>query len=135
MLSATTLDNCIINLTRLVQWKKHAAHADDMSNKLLPPPVAIAATIGLSPATIAVMASCCTPRNLAVWLIFCNRPHLSILVSSASLFTVQCLTLGFIPPASPRSYLVPNPSHGLVPCLRYSSRFSRYFLRLSYSVK
>ncbi|KAF2022980.1 hypothetical protein EK21DRAFT_18376, partial [Setomelanomma holmii] len=34
-----------------------SAHAGNMNNKLFPPPVGITAMMGLSPATIAAMAS------------------------------------------------------------------------------
>ncbi|CAE7208678.1 hypothetical protein PTTW11_09879 [Pyrenophora teres f. teres] len=72
-----------------------SAHAGNMNNKLLPAPVGITATTGLSPALIALIAASCTPRNLAsspimrfscaLASIFLSRCHRSTLASSASL--------------------------------------------------
>ncbi|KAE8852436.1 hypothetical protein PTNB73_10603 [Pyrenophora teres f. teres] len=72
-----------------------SAHAGNMNNKLLPAPVGITATTGLSPAVIALIAASCTPRNLAsspimrfscaLASIFLSRCHRSTLASSASL--------------------------------------------------
>jgi hypothetical protein len=66
-----------------------------MNNMLLPAPVGITATTGLSPAIIAWMACCCSPLNLAAssiirfnWAavsIFLNRACRYILASAASL--------------------------------------------------
>ncbi|KAG9382296.1 RecQ Superfamily II DNA helicase [Pyrenophora tritici-repentis] len=39
-----------------------SAHAGNMNNKLLPAPVGITATTGLSPAVMALIAASCTPE-------------------------------------------------------------------------
>jgi hypothetical protein len=50
-----------------------SVYAGNMNNKLFPPPISITTTTGLSPATIAAIASSCTLRNWAVLpIIRCN---------------------------------------------------------------
>ena len=61
-----------------------SAHAGNMNNKLLPAPVGITDTTGLLPATMAWMASLCTPRNSAVLpIICCSWASTSIFLSRA----------------------------------------------------
>jgi hypothetical protein len=62
-----------INGTITIVVPPCSAYASNINNKLFPLSISIIATIGLSPTTIAAIASFCTLRNLAVLLIIrCN---------------------------------------------------------------
>jgi hypothetical protein len=60
-----------INRTTTIVILLYLVYASNINNKLFPPSVSIIATIGLSSATIATIASFYTLRNLAVLPIIC----------------------------------------------------------------
>ncbi|KAI8930501.1 hypothetical protein NX059_012450 [Plenodomus lindquistii] len=88
-----------------------STYTRNKNDKLSQPPIAVTATIGLSPTTIAITVSSCTPRSSAVLpviqfncafvSIFLNQPHESIFASSASLSKGPLFRVLFTIPSLP----------------------------------
>ncbi|KAK7178345.1 hypothetical protein PSPO01_15607 [Paraphaeosphaeria sporulosa] len=71
-----------INGTTTMVMPPCSTHAGNMNNMLLPAPVGITATTGLSPPTITSMASFCTLQNVAVLpAMHCNCSAASIVLN------------------------------------------------------
>jgi hypothetical protein len=60
-----------INGTTTTVILLYSTYASNINNKLFSPSISMTATTGLSPATIAAIASFCTLRNLAALSIIC----------------------------------------------------------------